>query len=65
MPELSLLFDSVSYFPNPEREELKLIVKGKIKLKPLISHEFPLEKAKVAFDTAAEPNFSVKVLIIP
>lgn len=59
------LMGSTSYYPNPEKEALRLILEGKIKLRPLISHEFPIEKAKEAFETAAQPNISVKVLIKP
>ncbi len=59
------MMGSTSYCPNPEREALRLITEGKAKLKPLVSHEFPIEKAKDAFETAANPSISVKVLIRP
>ncbi|MEM2922594.1 MAG: zinc-binding dehydrogenase [Candidatus Bathyarchaeia archaeon] len=59
------LMGSTSYFPDPEKEALKLILEGKVELRPLISHEFPLEEVREAFETAANPNISVKVLIKP
>ncbi len=59
------LMGSTSYCPDPGREALKFITDGKVKLKPLVSHEFPIEKAKEAFETASDPSISVKVLIRP
>ena len=46
-------------------EAVSLVLDGKIKLKPLISHEFPLERAKEAFETASKAESSVKVIIKP
>ena len=54
-----------SYLRDPLKESVRLILEGKVKLKPLISHEFPLERAKEAFETASQPDISVKVLIKP
>jgi L-iditol 2-dehydrogenase len=54
-----------SYAKNAFEEAIRLILEDKIRLKPLISHEFPLEKAKEAFEVALQPNVSVKVLIKP
>jgi len=54
-----------SYLRDPLKEAVRLILEGKVKLKPLISHEFPLERAKEAFETASQPDISVKVLIKP
>ena len=59
------LMGSTSYCKDPGKEALRLILEGKAKLKPLVSHEFPIEKSKEAFETAANPNISVKVLIRP
>jgi len=44
-------------------EAVRLIVEGKVKLKPLVSHQFPLQEAREAFETAANTRLSVKVLI--
>jgi len=38
---------------------------GKVNTKPLISHEFPLDKAKEAFETQLKTEEAVKVLIKP
>lgn len=46
-------------------EAVNLIVQGKIELKPLISHEFPLQRAKEAFEAASKADTSVKVIIKP
>ena len=46
-------------------EAISLIVEGKVRLRPLISHEFPLDEAARAFETAANTKISVKVLIKP
>ena len=54
-----------SYAKNAFEEAINLILEDKIRLKPLISHEFPLEKAKEAFEVALQPTSSVKVLIKP
>jgi len=54
-----------SYLRDPLKEAVRLILEGKVKLKPLISHEFPIERAKEAFETASQPDISVKVLIRP
>ena len=54
-----------SYLRDPLKESVRLILEGKVKLKPLISHEFPIERAKEAFETASQPDISVKVLIRP
>jgi L-iditol 2-dehydrogenase len=46
-------------------EAVGLILSGKVKLRPLISHIFPIEKAREAFETASRPDASIKVLIKP
>ena len=44
---------------------ITLVKSGKIKLKPLISHVFPLSRWEEAFHTAADSRTSLKVLIKP
>jgi len=46
-------------------DAVKLITEKKVKLRPLISHEFSLEEAEKAFETAANTEISVKVLVKP
>jgi 2-desacetyl-2-hydroxyethyl bacteriochlorophyllide A dehydrogenase len=41
------------------------IASGRIKIKPLISHEFSIDKIKEAFETQAKSAESVKVIIKP
>jgi 2-desacetyl-2-hydroxyethyl bacteriochlorophyllide A dehydrogenase len=54
-----------SYAKDAFEEALRLILEGKIQLTPLVSHEFPLERAKEAFEVALQPARSIKVLIKP
>jgi len=44
---------------------IDLITSGKVKLRPLITHEFGLDEIREAFETQARPAQSVKVLIKP
>lgn len=44
---------------------IDLITSGKVKLRPLITHELGLDKIREAFETQARPDQSVKVLIKP
>lgn len=47
------------------REALDLIASGRVDRKPLITHEFPLERAKEAYETALSADESIKVLVKP
>jgi len=44
---------------------IDLITSGKVKLRPLITHEFGLDEIREAFEAQARPDQSVKVLIKP
>ncbi len=44
---------------------IKLMADGKVKVKPFISHEFPLDKIMDAFATQANTDQSLKVLVKP
>lgn len=46
-------------------DAVKLINEKRVNLKPLISHEFPLEEIRKAFETASNTEVSVKVLVKP
>lgn len=46
-------------------QSLELIRSGKVDRKPLITHEFPLEKAKEAYETQLRAEEAIKVLIKP
>ncbi len=46
-------------------EALELMRAGKINTKPLITHEFPLDKITEAFEMQARPEEAVKVVIKP
>ncbi len=46
-------------------ESLELIASGKIDRRPLISHEFPLERAPEAYEMQLRPSEAIKVLIKP
>jgi L-iditol 2-dehydrogenase len=44
---------------------MELIASGKVKLKPLISHEFPLDRIMDAFETQTRTSESIKVMVKP
>jgi L-iditol 2-dehydrogenase len=45
---------------------LALMAGGRLNVRPLITHTFPLERAQEAYETAADPGSrSIKVLVIP
>jgi len=46
-------------------EAVELASAEKVDLAQLVTHEYPLEKAKEAFEVASDPNQSVKVLFTP
>lgn len=46
-------------------EAVKLVQSGKVTLKPLVSHRFPLLQAKEAFETALRVDVALKVLVNP
>jgi len=43
----------------------EMIMSGKITAEKLVTHVFPLEKIKEAFETALDPHESIKVMIEP
>jgi len=47
------------------RQAYNLMRAGKINTKPLITHEFPLDKINEAFETASKINEAVKVIVKP
>jgi len=46
-------------------QAIEFLGAGKVNTKPLISHEFPLDKAKEAFETQLKPDEAVKIVIKP
>lgn len=56
---------SFGYGPQEFAEALELIRAGKVERKPLISHEFTLDRAKEAFETQLRVGESIKVLFKP
>jgi threonine dehydrogenase-like Zn-dependent dehydrogenase len=44
---------------------MDLIASGKVRVKPLISHVFPLDEIMQAFETQTRPDESVKVMVKP
>jgi threonine dehydrogenase-like Zn-dependent dehydrogenase len=63
------LISSQGDFPGTIKELIfeafDLVTSGKVKLKPMISHEFPIEKINEAFACAANSAESVRVLVKP
>jgi threonine dehydrogenase-like Zn-dependent dehydrogenase len=56
---------SVAYNPDELAESLDMIRSGKVRRKPLISHEFSLNEAKEAFETQLMAHKAIKVLLKP
>jgi len=59
------LFGSFAYTPDEVAECIELIRTRKVDRMALVSHEFPVEQCKDAFETQANFDGSVKVLIKP
>jgi len=59
------VFGSWAWTPEEFKESLELIASGKIDRKPLISHRFPVDQAKEAYETQLTAAEAVKVMIIP
>ncbi|MEM3703091.1 MAG: zinc-dependent dehydrogenase [Candidatus Bathyarchaeia archaeon] len=65
-----LFFNELQIIPSystshiETREALELIRYGKIKVKDLITHRFPLEEATKAFETALKNKESLKVIVL-
>lgn len=66
--QLSLI-SSFSWGKQPICEEIKgaidMLAKGKVNVKALISHQYPLDKIMEAFEIQTKPDQSIKVLIKP
>ena len=59
------LFGSFGYSLEEFAQALELMRSGKVDRKRLISHEFPLDKAKEAYETQLNTEEAIKVLIKP
>ena len=59
------LFGSWGWSPEEFVESLELMRAGKVDRKPLITHEFPLDRAKEAYETQLKTEEAIKVLLKP
>ena len=59
------LTSSYAGSPDDHKEALKLISKGKINVKDMITHRLPLDKISEGFKLVAEAGESMKVIIKP
>ena len=63
------LISSFGWGKKPVNQEIKeairLLADGKVNVKPLISHQFPLDRIMEAFEVQTKPDQSVKVLVTP
>lgn len=59
------LFGSWGWQFDEFLQALELIRSGKVDRKPLITHEFPLDRAKEAYETQLKAEESIKVLLKP
>ena len=59
------LFGSWGWSLEEFIQSLELIKSGKVDRKPLVTHEFPLEKAKEAYETQLKAEEAIKVLLKP
>jgi len=57
--------DMIGSFGEDFTTTVNLLKDGKVNTKPLVSHEFPLDKIKEAFDTQLGAQDAVKVLVKP
>lgn len=62
--ELRLL-GSIGFLPADLRGALELVHKHGVNRKAIVSHEFPLDQAKRAFETQVKTQEAVKVLVKP
>lgn len=58
------ILGSMGYTEDETIEALSLIGSGKIDRECLITHRFPIEQVKEAFETQGDPKRSIKVLIV-
>ena len=59
------LTGSWGWNPMEFLQALELMKSGKVNRKPLITHTFPLEKAKQAYETQLNAREAIKVVITP
>ena len=59
------LLGSFGYSMDEFAQALELMRSGKVDRKPLITHEFPLDRAKEAYETQLKTEQAIKVLIKP
>ncbi len=59
------LYGSWAWSVDEFRQTLEILGSGKIDRKPLISHKFPLDDAREAYETQLRADEAVKVLLIP
>lgn len=59
------LLGSFGFLPDEMTQAMELIGTGKVSRKQVISHEFPLDQAKEAFDMQCDVENSVKVIVKP
>lgn len=59
------MLGSWGWLPDEFVQALELIRSGKVDRRPLITHEFTLDKAKEAYETQLRADDSIKVLIKP
>jgi 2-desacetyl-2-hydroxyethyl bacteriochlorophyllide A dehydrogenase len=59
------LFGSWAWTPEDLRHSMEILASGRIDRKPLITHRFPLDQAKEAYETQLRAHEAVKVMISP
>ena len=59
------LLGSIAWTPDEFVQAMKLVESGKVDRKPLVTHEFPLEKASDAYETQLKAEEAIKVLLKP
>jgi len=59
------IMGSFGFTPDEAKKSLELLQTKKVDQSKIISHEFPLDKAKEAFETQCKIDESIKVLIKP
>ena len=59
------LLGSWGFVMDEFTQAIEMIRSGKVDRKPIITHEFPLDRAKEAFETQLNYEEAIKVLLIP
>ena len=64
-PVRSLLQGSAGFGLAPYEEAAELVRSGRVRLQPIVTHRFPLDRIAEAFETQMNTPLSGKVIVAP